>query len=176
VSLPTSQSAVALRHAFDRAFAEPPTPRGAADEALVLIRVAESTHALRLDEIGGLHAGRKIAQLPSAAPALLGLVGLRSALAPVYDLRVLLGYPGAAAPRWIAVARGAQPVGLAFDAFERQVRVPLGAISLAAAADAARPHLAGVVRIEAASIPLIHVASIVDAIAGHAGARPPKER
>jgi chemotaxis signal transduction protein len=108
----------ALRREFDDAFARAPAPAGAAPQPMLAIRVGEHPYALRLAQIAGLHADRHVTALPSALPALLGVSGFRGQIAPVYDLAVLLGYPAAAAPRWLVLVRGAQPLALAFERFD----------------------------------------------------------
>jgi len=35
-----------------------------------------------------------------SVPELLGIMGFRGAMVPVYDLRALCGYAAGAAPRW----------------------------------------------------------------------------
>jgi purine-binding chemotaxis protein CheW len=89
-------------------------------EGLLAIRVGADPYALRLSEIVGLHADVKIVPVPSPVAQLLGIVGLRGMMAPVYDLAALLGYPPAASPRWMVLAGASQSMGLAFDAFEAQ--------------------------------------------------------
>ena len=94
--------------------------------------------------------------------------GLRGALLPIYDLSQLLGYPKAANPRWLAVVAHAQ-VGLAFDQFDHHLRVPLRAIVAEAGADGTarrRPFVRHVVHGHGDVRPLIHLPSVLDAIAG----------
>jgi chemotaxis signal transduction protein len=119
-----SGRAAALRQAFDASFAEPARPAGEGLVSLLTIRVGGDPYAVRLSECAAVHAGRKIAPLPSDAPGLLGLAGFRGSLLPVYDLRVLLGSPGGGgAPRWLLVASGVAPVAIAFDLLEAHLRV-----------------------------------------------------
>src|ERR1700675_3898235 len=108
-------TAATLRRHFDEAFAAPTSPIAEPLEDLLAIRVGSDPYALRLSEIAGLHVGVKIVPIPSPAAQLLGIVGIRGVMAPIYDLAALLGYPPAASPRWIALARAAQPVGFAFE-------------------------------------------------------------
>ena len=55
-------------------------------------------------------------------PELVGMVGIRGTVFPVYDLGMLLGCPRAAAPRWLVVA-AAGPIALAFGAFDGYLSV-----------------------------------------------------
>jgi chemotaxis signal transduction protein len=143
--------AAGLRAAFDRAFAEPLRLDAPATENLLAIRIGTEPCALRLSEIAGLFADRKITRVPGSAAALLGLAGFRGALVPVYSLQILVGQApvgqapvgqapvgqvpvgqvlpdlagakgGAPTPRWLVVAAAA-PVALAFEAFEGQLRL-----------------------------------------------------
>ena len=105
-----------LRAAFDRTFAFAEQDQAGAQYVDVLaIRVAEQGYALRLAEVLAVHAERKLVPVPSPAPELLGLVGLRGLVAPVYDLRRLLGHAAGPTPRWLALARGTSAIGFAFD-------------------------------------------------------------
>jgi purine-binding chemotaxis protein CheW len=129
--------AAELRLAFDRAFAEPTKIQTDTREALLAIRVGAEPYAIRLSEISGLYADRKITPVPGSAASLLGIAGFRGAIVPVYRLRALLGVAepasdNGAAPRWLVIAAAA-PVALAFEGFDGQRRVPHDAI-------VARPH------------------------------------
>ena len=163
----TPGSAAVLRRLFDEGFAAAATAEFARLEGLLAIRLGSDPYALRLSEIAGLHAGVKIVPVPSANAQLLGIVGLRGVMAPIYDLAALLGYAPAANPRWMVLARMSQPVGFAFETFESHLRVP--EISLAndeggANAGAARRHSGGTVRAAGALRPIIRMASVVEMI------------
>jgi chemotaxis signal transduction protein len=155
-----------LQQTFDRTFAEAPRRDAAPHDDLLAITIGGDPYAMRLAEVAGLYPDRRFTRLPGSVPALLGLVGLRGALLPVYDLRTLLGYPKAAAPRWLAVIADAQVV-LGFEQFDNHLRVPRPAIVEAGTGSAAsRPqpvrevvHTDGLVR------PIIHLPSVLEAIA-----------
>jgi hypothetical protein len=117
------EPAAALRTAFDRGFADAPAGATVATTAFLAIRAGEQARAVRLTEVAGLFADRRIVPLPTRAPALLGLAGFRGAVLPVYDLRLLIGAAGTAAPRWLLIAAAA-PVVFGFDAFEGHLAVP----------------------------------------------------
>ncbi len=85
--------AAELRDAFDRVFAEAHPPAPPPSEDLLAIRIASEPYALRLTEIAGLFADRKITPVAGRVSALLGIAGFRGLIVPVYDLQVLLGCP-----------------------------------------------------------------------------------
>jgi chemotaxis signal transduction protein len=153
--------AAALRRAFDRSFAEPLPAGLAAFEDFLAIRIGGTAYAVRLPEIAGLHAGRKVVPIPRTAPELLGIVGLRGTVVPVFDLRVLLGCPEGAGPRWLMLARSSQPVALAFEQFEGYLRI-------AAAPEPALKtsrHISEAVLVAGVPRPIIDMASLLEAIA-----------
>ncbi len=155
-----AERAAALRRDFDRSFAAPVHVVTAGREELLAIRLGAQRHAVRLSEIAGLHADKKITHVPGGDAALLGIVGFRGALLPVYDLAVLLGHPGAEAPRWLIVAAAA-PVALAFAAFEGQLRVAREEIVPQAARTG---HAREVVRTRDFVGSIMHLPSVLDAI------------
>ena len=113
-----------LRRAFDQTFAEVPPPVTQDVTNLLGIRVGGDPFAIRLGEVAGLFADRKIVPLPSPVPELLGVAGFRSGLIPIYSLRGFLGYPSASEiPRWLILAGSGHLVGLAFDQFDVHLRV-----------------------------------------------------
>lgn len=144
-------SAAQLRHDFDQSFAQAPqeAPEAAGSEDYLAIRLGADPHALRLAEIASLAPLAALTRVPGPCPELLGLIGSRGRLVPVYDLRALLGYAAPALPRqapggppgtqglprW-QVVLAAQPVALAFDGFEGHLRLP----RQAAAADSGQTH------------------------------------
>ena len=93
-----------LRDAFDRGFAAAPAADGGARHELLRIELAGEPYALALSEIRSLHVDLAIVPVPSRAPALLGVIALRGAIVPVYDLRRLLGLPTDRPSRWVVVA------------------------------------------------------------------------
>src|SRR5882757_7001907 len=116
-----AQRAQELRRDFDRSFADPPRADTAAQEDLLAIRLGAQGFAMRLSEIAGLFADKKVTRVPSANSALLGIAGFRGAIVPVYDLQTLLGHSDGQTPRWLVIAAAA-PVALAFTTFESQLR------------------------------------------------------
>jgi purine-binding chemotaxis protein CheW len=173
---PRDSTAAASRRAFDRTFTEARGARAEVVEDLLAIRVGGDPYAVRVLEIASLHADRRVVALPSRAPALLGLVGLRGTMAPVYDLRAVLGYAGGAAPRWLVLVRAPDLVGLAFDLFESHVRVTAASIARTSDGGARSQFASGAVRVAETIRPVLHIAALVEAITRQAALdQPPKE-
>jgi purine-binding chemotaxis protein CheW len=122
--------AAALRAEFVRGFAEPGRPRAATGEAFLAIRAGGAPRAIALAEIAGLFVDRRITPVPTSITGLLGLVGLRGAMVPVYDLRVLLGANPVDEPRWLVTAAVAT-VAFAFDGFDGHLRLHDGDVGRA---------------------------------------------
>ncbi|HUQ07297.1 MAG TPA: chemotaxis protein CheW [Kofleriaceae bacterium] len=115
-------SARSLRDAFDRAFAKAASSPATAHSDFLAIRAGGQPRAIALAEIGGLHVDRRVTAIPTPVAGLLGLVGLRGVMVPLYDLRVLLGTNPVDEPRWMVTAAAA-PVGFAFDGFDGHLRL-----------------------------------------------------
>ena len=126
----------AWRDAFDQSFVRAPVDDAATLHDYLAIQAGGGRYALRLGEVAGLQALRILTPCPSRHPELLGLSSFRGTVLPVYDLRVLLGTgtPRQRPAWWIAARAG--PLGLAFDVFERHLRLPADAIAQAGVADA----------------------------------------
>lgn len=165
MSSPTSslgRRAGELRTEFDQAFAEPMRLSPPLMIELLSIRAGTQAFAIRLAEISGLFADKRITSIPGSGASLLGLASFRGAILPVYDLKALLGEPGADAPRWLAIA-AASPIALAFDAFDGQLRIAQDAILKSERAQTT-PHAGEVVRVGASARPVISLASVLNAI------------
>ena len=154
-------TAATLRRHFDEAFAAPASPITEPLEDLLAIRVGSDPYALRLSEIAGLHTGLKIVPVPSPVPQLLGIVGIRGMMVPIYDLAALLRYPPEANSRWIVLARAPQPVGFAFENFESHLQV-----SQVSSTGETVQHMRGTVRAAGALRPIVHLASMLEMIGG----------
>ncbi len=134
------ERAAALRHAFDAAFAVPPSGTRAETEDFLAIRVADDPFAVRVSSVVRLAAAPKIVPVPSRRPAVLGVAAMRGALVSVHSLAALLGYPGdAGVHRWMALADGGDMVGLAFHELDGFLRVPKGANGAIASGGVTRP-------------------------------------
>jgi purine-binding chemotaxis protein CheW len=125
---PTEGRAAVLRAAFDDAFAAAPIAADTAAERLLIVSVAGERLLIRLADIAGLFADRRLVAVPRTKPALLGIIGLRGAIVPVFALSVVLGYPPPQRrPRWLVTA-AARPLAFAFDGFEGHVEISRAAI------------------------------------------------
>lgn len=172
-----------MRAEFDRAFATPAVQPVRDGARLLGIRVGGDPFALPLADVLGLHVDRKIVPVPSPAPTLLGIASFRGALAPVHDLRLVLGYPARTPIRWLVLVAGATPLGLAFDAFEGQLAAPSGieqqpspGVTPPASATARASGLThGLVQVGDMIRPLIDVAAVLAAV-GSRPAGPPKNK
>jgi purine-binding chemotaxis protein CheW len=173
---PTTTRAQQLRADFDHAFSLAPAREPDKHVDLLAIRCADHGFVMSLSGVLSVLTDRKIVPVPSRAPALLGLIGLRGLVAPVYDLRKLLGYSGGAPPRWVASLRAPAPFAVAFDHFEQHVRVPVQDVS-EAAVGSATPHAfaSGSVRTAAGPRSLIDPLALFEAVTS-AGRRAAPER
>jgi purine-binding chemotaxis protein CheW len=174
-ALPLAQRAAELRRNFDRSFAEPPRDRLAAPLDLLTIRLDGKPYALRLAAVTGMFRGKKLTPLPQAAPEFLGIAGFRGSIVPVYDLRVLLGYAGGEAPRWLVVA-GSRPLGLAFDGFDGHLRLPQEDIAQQERNDTERPHVRELARVAGLPRPIVDLASVLATIGERARRGDPTQR
>jgi chemotaxis signal transduction protein len=151
-----------LRGEFDHSFALGRGTAAVAVDDLLGIELGGDAHAIRLSEIAGVVADRKIARAPGRAPELLGLAGIRGAIVPAFDLAALLGYPPVTDARWLAIAAAA-PVALAFAQFAHHLRVPRGSIS----AGSERKHIREVAHVAGRAWSVISIASVIETIAKH---------
>jgi purine-binding chemotaxis protein CheW len=163
--------AAALRRAFDDSFAQPPQARGEPPERLLLVELDGEGYALRLADVAGLAASRPITPIPSRAPALLGLAGLRGNLVPVYALAPLLGRAAAPeGPRWLVTVRGEEPLGLAFATFVGYAELPAADFAAVGHDDrhpdgaARRAHVRSLVRARGRIWAVIDMPSLVAAV------------
>jgi purine-binding chemotaxis protein CheW len=168
--------ATTMRQAFDQSFAEARSPDLKAGEDLLAIRVGPEPYALRLSEIGGLFADRKIVQIPGGTPALLGIAGFRGAIVPVYDLDQLLGHRPVRAWRWLAMAAGTR-VAFAIDTLDGLLHVAPGAIVRQQADRQPRQHVREFACTAELVRPIVYLRSILDAVRQQVPSKPnTKER
>jgi purine-binding chemotaxis protein CheW len=166
----TERRLLSLRAEFDHSFTEPVRRHDEEHVELLAIRAGGRPYAMRLAQTQGLHPDRPVTPLPGPLPALLGLAGFAGTVIPVYDLAALLGHPVADRPRWLVLAAGTPPLGLAFHALDGHVRVVADAIIAEAGGDGGRGCLRGMARLDGSSRPLIDVPAtraVVHALAGH---------
>jgi chemotaxis signal transduction protein len=117
----TERSLLELRREFDAVFAAPPAEEGTPLVPFLTFRIASIGYALRVLDLAGVLAARKIVPLASRLPGLLGLSAVRGTLLPVYDLGTWLGASEAETPRWFVLCGSPHPVALAFGHFEGHV-------------------------------------------------------
>lgn len=172
-----SGTAESFRQEFDHSFARARLPAETAFDDLLAVTIGGQPHILRLAEIAAVHADQRIVPVPSTEPWLIGIVAFRNTLAPVYDLRLLLGFPEGPPPRWMVLARAPSPIALAFDRFDGHLRVPAGQVSTAGGDGTPRLHVRGVLQQQDLARPVIDLASVIEAIARKVRRDdPPKER
>jgi purine-binding chemotaxis protein CheW len=157
-----------MRRAFDRSFAEARRAGTDAVVDLLGIGVAAEPYALRLADIRAVVADRTPLRLPGSDARLLGVVGLRSSLVPVYDLAAVLGHPPVTAPRWLVVTVARPSVALAFSTLDGHLRVSEEAIAVPAGdgttEPAGRPYQSAVIRTAGAVLTVVDVTAIHAAI------------
>jgi purine-binding chemotaxis protein CheW len=158
-----NETATRLRLAFDRSFSQASTADLGVTVKLLAVRLGSLPYLVRLAEVSGVFADKKITWLPSPSPALLGLAGLRGTVVPAYDLGTLLGARRAAAPRWLLVA-ASTPVGFAFDHFDGYLSVRPDDIVSEIRAQTRERHMLEVVRAVDLVRPLISLASVLASI------------
>ena len=156
-----------LREAFDRSFAQAPSIEAAAVENLLAIKVGADPYVLRMSEVSGLFADKKVTRLPSPVSELSGIAGFRGAVLPVYDLAMLLGYPRATSPRWLVVI-AVTPVALAFDTFDGYLNARDAVIVPEAQPEKHDRHVREVVQTIDLVRPLISLASVLEWIRSRA--------
>jgi chemotaxis signal transduction protein len=160
-------TAARLRRLFDQSFAAPVSSQPERHEDLLAIRVGAERYGLRLAEIAGLHVDLRIVSVPSPAAQLLGIVGIRGTMAPIYDLAALLGLPPAPGSRWIVLARGPQTVGFAFGTFDAHLKVSSASLTEGNSQSVVTgQHLHGAVHVAGTLLPIIHLASILLTLKG----------
>lgn len=158
------QQVIELRRAFDRSFAVASGNTVDAAEDMLAIRVAGDPYALRLTELSGLVAARRIAALPSRNAAVTGIAGIRGSLIPVCSLAVLLGYARAdCALSWLALSAGAESIALGFEQWEGVLRIRREDVHPVDSGEV-RPHVQHVARVGELARPVIHVHAAVMAL------------
>jgi chemotaxis signal transduction protein len=174
VTPPPRESVVAridrLRGDFDRSFAEPARSHDVEHVELLAIRAGGRPYAIRLSQTSGLHPDRPVTPLPGPLPALLGLAGFAGTAVPIYDLAALLGHPVTERPRWLVVAAGTPPLGLAFHDLDGHIRVDATAIVGESGGESAPGSIRGLVTLPGGARPIVDVPATrvaVHALTGH---------
>jgi chemotaxis signal transduction protein len=110
--------AAELRSRFDSAFALPRQAAAEDFEDFLQVSVGSERYALRLSELAGLVARRPITPVPSRAPGLLGVAGIRGEIVPVFGLASLLGGADDRSPPWLVLSAAPHSIALGFSAFD----------------------------------------------------------
>jgi chemotaxis signal transduction protein len=160
---PDDDKAAALRQAFDGGFALPPPERTAQGVRLLLVGVGEGRLALRLDAVQGLEALPRRVPLPGGPPELLGLVGLRGRLVPVFSLARLVNAEPAGEPRWLLLSGTEEPLGLALEGFHGQAEVAAAEV-YRAGHEGARPYVPEFVRLRGEVWGVMDLSSLVEVL------------
>jgi chemotaxis signal transduction protein len=108
-----------IRRQFDESFRSAPAKIREHAGNRLLFHLGPRSLSLPLDQVSEVLRSRAITPLPGSPPEVLGLVGLRGALVPVYRLADLIGIASpaeAAGPLWILIVPQPQLVGLALEA------------------------------------------------------------
>ena len=163
-----SDRALEMRRAFDRSFAEPVRATVPETADFIAIRLGEDSYAVAMEEIGGLHADVAVTPCPSPFSEFLGLAAFRGALAPVYDLAALCGYPAGDA-RWLLLAKGGE-IAFAFVNFEKHFRIERSAIASPQQGVGGR-HTSGVAARADTALPIISLSSLIADLADRIGSR-----
>jgi len=161
--VPSLSRAESYGQAFDLAFAEDRQAEACVCEAFLAIRLGEDPYALRLGEIAGLLKDREPRPIPTPLPELLGLIGFRGKLCPVYDLAALLGQGRTPIAPWIFLARGAL-IGYAVDRFEGQLRADPAQVVARQAGDPDRPFLHAILRQDGLPRPILDLPALTGAL------------
>jgi purine-binding chemotaxis protein CheW len=170
--------AAELRQAFDLSFAVPPPQALEEVEDLLTIRVAGDPYAIRLHDIAGMVAGRRVVPVPAVTLDLLGLAGIRGGVVPVFDLASILGYgPAPGSPRWMILCGVEEPIALAFSDFEGYVRLPTSSLHADENLRAARQYVNQVASTDAGVRAVISIPLVMATIRNRIGRnRPAKEQ
>lgn len=168
---------VELREAFDASFATP-AHRGDIDQQdMLAIRVGSGQFAVRVSELAGVHACRKIVPLPGEVLGLLGIVGIRGRLVAAYRLADLVGAgPPEGQMRWLLVCATDNQVGLVIESLDAYLRVPTASVHSALGEDGISEHVREVLQYNGVDRGVLSVSSVLTSIARRARALPsPKE-
>jgi purine-binding chemotaxis protein CheW len=164
--IPVVESKAAeLRQAFDLSFALPPPQASPEVEDLLTIRVAGDPYAIRLRDIAGIVAGRRVVPVPAVTLDLLGLAGIRGGVVSVFGLASILGYgqaPGS--PRWMILCGAEEPIALAFSDFEGYLRLPKSSLHADESLRTTRQYVDQVASTEAGARAVISIPLVVATI------------
>jgi chemotaxis signal transduction protein len=110
--------AAELREEFDQIFTRPEASELLRRESVLALSFDTAPYAVMLSEVAELGRAPEILDVPSRVPAFLGLIAVRGALLPAYDLAAMLGHSRAESRAWMLLIRTPHAVALIFDDFE----------------------------------------------------------
>jgi chemotaxis signal transduction protein len=119
-------AAVLLRQEFDLGFAQPENLLTVRPESMLALRFDTAPYALALVEIAELQRTPEILAVPSTTPSFLGLIAVRGALLPAYDLGAMLGHSRAESQAWMLLVRMPHAIAFVFDEFEGHRHIAAG--------------------------------------------------
>lgn len=165
-----------MRRLFDESFAAPRRDDKRAVEHMLAIEVAGERFAIRVSEISGLTIAKStILAVPSRAPELLGITGIRGVVVPVFSLAALLEMGSTAGQsRWLVLCGGRQtPIALALERVEGHIEVPADEI-FARETDRTRRHVNETARDGAILRGVIDITQLVENIKAQGTTGPTK--
>jgi chemotaxis signal transduction protein len=118
--------ALRLREEFDQAFAQLENFTSERRDSMLALRFDTAPYAVELAEVSELHRAPEILAVPSAVESFLGLMTVRGALLPAYDLAAMLGHSRAALRAWMLLVRAPHAIALVFDDFEGHRHISAG--------------------------------------------------
>ena len=114
-----------MKTEFDLSFAKEPKVHISNHEDCLIVRLENDYYALKVSEMRGIEAQKKITPLPDEKPELLGISAIQGHLAPVYSLARIMGYADTSTqPRWTVMCDSNSRIALAFDILEGYFRLP----------------------------------------------------
>ena len=158
-----SITAEQLREAFDQSFTRAVTSDATRWLDFLQIRLDGRVHVLALDEVSCLQPLSWVTPIPGPLPALMGVIGHKGDIVPVYDLRIVLGYAPTLVPRWMVISRHFN-LALAFDAFDKHVRYTDRAVARPTGGVAASDHIQMHLQVESQNWPVVGLASVGNSI------------
>lgn len=167
-----------MRRAFDESFAAPQRDDEQSVEHMLAVEVAGDRFAVRVADISGLTIAKgTILRVPSRAPELLGITGIRGVVVPVFSLAALLGIsPAAGHPRWLVLCGGRQaPIALAIERVEGHLDIPVRQI-FACEAERAHRYVNETARDGSVLRGVIDISQLVEHIKAQGATAPPSRK
>lgn len=170
-----SKSLAQLRGEFDAIFAAPPPALKDERVSLITLRVGSQALAVRTLHTTGIARRTRILPIPTRVPGLLGILALRGALIPAYDLGALLGFPATANPgSWLLLANPEAPIALIFSEFERQLEIERSCLH-ESESSGSHNHLRMMARLDGTQRAVIDIPGIVEEIQRNVAVLTPAE-